>query len=347
MKNTSFLITGVGSLPHHNVDAALTHAFQFDVPFLPQIPIRHHREYMISQALDGMPGLMVAEDGAVELDLVVWRSGYAQLNQDLESAFLSGRFDAFEPASAAMSCWQPFVWEVSEKKVPQAKMQIAGPLTCQWALTLSDGSKVSNYPEIGAQIVRLITARALAMALRIKQAGCQPILFIDEPGLFTFVPTDPRHSAASRDLRLLIAVLKKNGVLTGLHCCSNTDWSLLLDLGLNYLSFDVKLSLDRILEHASDIAAFVESGGCFSLGVVPTNIGAECFLTDSQIEQDANRLAARIDGVFHKKPLVTKQILNNCLLTPACGLALKTVGEAEGILAVLKSYQRIFRAIQR
>lgn len=33
--------TAIGSLPHHNVDAALAFSFQLGIPFLPQIPIRN------------------------------------------------------------------------------------------------------------------------------------------------------------------------------------------------------------------------------------------------------------------------------------------------------------------
>src|SRR5690242_12697554 len=64
--------TGIGSLPHHNVDAALEHSFRMGVPFLPQIPIRNPWEFMIAQALEGLPGLQVEKDGSVSLDAAVW-----------------------------------------------------------------------------------------------------------------------------------------------------------------------------------------------------------------------------------------------------------------------------------
>ena len=50
--------TGIGSLPHHNIDTALEYSFQFGLPFLPQIPIRSPWELMITQALEGLPGLV-------------------------------------------------------------------------------------------------------------------------------------------------------------------------------------------------------------------------------------------------------------------------------------------------
>ncbi len=59
MTTARFPTTGIGSLPHHNIDAALAFSFQATIPFLPQIPIRNPWEYMIAQALEGVPGLEV------------------------------------------------------------------------------------------------------------------------------------------------------------------------------------------------------------------------------------------------------------------------------------------------
>src|SRR5215210_6594470 len=74
------LTTAIGSLPHHNIDSALAFSFQASIPFLPQIPIRNPWEFMIAQALDGMPGLQVDEDGAVSLNYDIWNSRAHSLN---------------------------------------------------------------------------------------------------------------------------------------------------------------------------------------------------------------------------------------------------------------------------
>src|SRR4051794_21067651 len=60
--------TGIGSLPHHNVDAALAYSLRFGIPFLPQIPMRNAWEFMIAQALEDLPGLRVDDDGTATLD---------------------------------------------------------------------------------------------------------------------------------------------------------------------------------------------------------------------------------------------------------------------------------------
>src|SRR4051812_41571970 len=79
--------TAIGSLPHHNIDAALEFSFQTDIPFLPQIPIRNPWEFMIAQALEGMPGLAIDEDGTCRLDLDVWTGRCHAFNERLLTAF--------------------------------------------------------------------------------------------------------------------------------------------------------------------------------------------------------------------------------------------------------------------
>ncbi len=209
------LTTGIGSLPHPNIDSALQFSFKTDIPFLPQIPIRNPWEYMIAQALEGVPGLQIEKDGAVLLDLDVWLGRSRAFQEKLDSAFASkdpDAFSAFEPSNAASSSWQPFLWELEEGKKQIAKIQLAGPVTSQWVLRLKDGSSAEKQPEIGDQIFRLVLARAIAMSRRLVQAGITPILFWDEPGLFAFQRQNPKHLLAVQQLKLVVQALQKEGV---------------------------------------------------------------------------------------------------------------------------------------
>src|SRR6478735_9027007 len=110
-------LTAIGSLPHHNIDTALEYSLKLGIPFLPQIPIRNPWEFMISQALEGLPGLQVEEDGNAILNLEVWKSQSHWLTQRLRAAFSEGpgkkgAFSGFEPSASISSCWQPFLWEL-------------------------------------------------------------------------------------------------------------------------------------------------------------------------------------------------------------------------------------------
>ncbi len=332
------MTTGIGSLPHHNIDAALAHSFQTDIPYLPQIPIRNPWEYMIPQALEGLPGLEVEAGGAVVLDLEVWLGRSHVLNEKLLTAFSNAEnpdaFESFEPSAATSSSWQPFLWELEERDSRLAKIQLAGPLTCPWTLRLKEGSELDRYPEISAQILRLIMARAIAMCRRLRSGGIQPILFLDEPGLYCISLQNPRHRMALNELKLVIKTLRNEGAWVGLHCCSNTDWKVVLELGLNVLSMDAQLSLDALLEQKEALTQFIATAGRLSLGVIPTS---------KSISRDASDLFSLLISKFQNLGKMQfqeiQQILKHALLTPACGLALHSPADAELILASLQEFR--------
>jgi hypothetical protein len=320
--------TGIGSLPHHNVDAALDCAFRTGIPFLPQIPIRNPWEFMIAQALEGLPGLQADSNGTARLNVDIWLSRASDFGVRLDSALARAPgvlIPEFEPNPSTSSCWQPFVWELAERGAKKAKIQIAGPITAQGALLLSDPDARDQHPELERQIFRLVLARALAMSRRLLANGIQPLLFIDEPGLYGLTPAQPRHMVALQELKLVIQALRKEGVQVGLHCCSNTAWEAILKLPLDYLSIDAGLSLESVLSHPSEFESFLKTGR-LALGVVPAESPRLPF----------QGMGSTLSSFPAEK---TRQILEAALYTPACGLALHSVEDAEATLATLLSYE--------
>jgi len=328
--------TGIGSLPHHNTDSAMEFAFGVEIPFLPEIPIRNPYEYMIPRALEGLPGLSVDRDGLAILDPEMWDRLSPAFDRRMASAFASGSsrdaFAAFEPSAAASSCWQPFLWELAERGCRIAKIQLAGPLTSQWVLRLKEGGPAADTA-VGAQIVRLVLARAVAMVRRLRDLQVEPIFFLDEPGLFGLNRENPRHVMAIQELKLLVLSLKKEGVIVGLHCCSDTDWGTVLALGLDVLSIDVELSLGALLGVPSS-RTFVERGGVFSFGVIPNTWTGERL----RAARAEDCLAPILDRFAEHWPdareLGSRAVMTG-LYTPACGLAMHSTTDAEAVLALL------------
>jgi hypothetical protein len=328
---TTAKLTGIGSLPHHNADSALEYSFKLTIPFLPQIPIRNPWEYMIAQALEGLPGLSLDSEGQVSLSLSIWESRASDFKQKLDKALSEDCYDDFEPSSAVSSCWQPFVWELEERKTPVAKIQIAGPMTSQWALRLKDGTSADHHPELSSQIYRLVLMRAIAMTRRLKSIGVAPIVFLDEPGLFGINPSQPKHMLALQELKILIQTLRKEGAEVGLHCCSDTNWKAVLSLGLQYLSIDTALSLPHLLENKAELESYLASGGKLSLGAIPT-------VRHNVLQSlDADLILASLEKtLLTALPKETvRKILSTSILTPACGLAFHTVSDAERVLDLL------------
>lgn len=333
--------TGIGSLPHHNIDSALAYSFKHGIPFLPQIPIRNPWEFMIPQALSDLPGLRVESDGQAWLNPEIWTSRAAKTNERLAQAFQNSKtdphaFESFEPSASTSSSWQAFLWELQESGKKLAKIQLAGPMTCQWALRLSDGTSADKQTDMTSQIFRLVLSRALAMTRRLQAIGVTPILFLDEPGLYAYSPSNPKHVATFQELKLMVQTLRKEGVLVGLHCCSNADWRAILSMELNYLSIDTNLSLESLLTVAKPaLVNFLERGGRLALGVIPT--GRPSALRSLKARELYVDLKAQLLAGLESESLV-RQVLSQALYTPACGLALHSIPDAELISDILREF---------
>jgi hypothetical protein len=276
---------------------------------------------MIPQALESLPGAHFGDDGVVTLDRAAFLKGRAEMEGLLAGVIEGKREWIFPPEH--FSCWTPFLFELSERKIATAKTQMTGPLTCQWVI--SGSAKLDA--DVGGLVTKLITAKALTMVRKLRAQGVQPVFFLDEPGLYAFDGKDPRHMVALQDLRLMIMALRKEGALVGLHCCSNTDWKAVLGLGLDYVSFDVALSSAKVFAEKEALGRFLKEGGSLSLGIVPTDGGHGALSPQAMVGALYTQMRAALGDS------AAQQALKHCFVTPACGLALKTVEEAEAVLA--------------
>jgi hypothetical protein len=286
---------------------------------------------MLPQALEGLPGLQVDADGRTTVDRKAWEAGSRALAERLGRALEGTGVASFEPSAASCCAWKPFLWEVENRKVAFAKAQIAGPLTSTWATTLTDGTPVREVPELSLQMHRLVLARALAMVAALKTTGTTPLLFLDEPGLFAFDVKRPTHVIELRELGIVASELRQAGALVGVHCCGNTDWASLCRLNLDFISADARLSLAGILAASPAVEEYLARGGWLALGIIPTG--------SSQREPVMDLAAVALTIMGERR----QSILARAVLSPACGLALRSVAESESTYEDLREAQRLIR----
>lgn len=328
--------TGVGSLPLTQLELGLQSALQLDIPALPQLPAGAPAELMLPAALEGLPGLRADADGLCTVELAAWRAGRRDFEARLEAALGGGRLEAFEPSAAAARAWRPFLWEVEHRKLALAKAQLAGPFTVLGVLCA--GREVQEEPGLEQGVFRLLLARALAMVKALRRAGTTPLFYLDEPGLYAFTRASARQLLALQELRLMVASLQREGALVGVHCCGNTDWGSVLESGVDLVSLDARLSLEPLLDARSALARFLDSGATLSLGIIPTDLAAGYTVEERVDAAEALLRAGLPPG--HSAQSVARHLL----LTPACGLAMRSVPDAERILSELKQAQRLLRA---
>jgi hypothetical protein len=103
--------------------------------------------------------------------------------------------------------------------------------------------------------------------------------------------------------------------LKGVHCCGNTDWSILLNTSVDILSLDAYDYSQTLVAYAKDLSRFLERGGVIAWGIVPAGIAAE----SETVESLVGRLEQAMDRL-DKAGVSREAMLRSGLVTPSCGL---------------------------
>jgi hypothetical protein len=118
--------------------------------------------------------------------------------------------------------------------------------------------------------------------------------------------------------------------LTGVHCCGNTDWSLLMRTNVDIINFDAVDYLESLAIYPEQLSGFLEKGGVLAWGVVPN---------DGRINQEsADDILLRLRRgvrVLEEKGVPRDLLLRRIIITPACGCAGLPVGEVERVYEIL------------
>jgi methionine synthase II (cobalamin-independent) len=217
------------------------------------------------------------------------------------------------------------------------KGQVTGPIS--WGLTVVDQDR---RPILYDEVL----ADAVAKHLRLKaswqeaelQCVCEhTILSVDEPFMASF---GSAYVSLGRDQ--VITLLEE--VFAGIqghkmvHCCGNTDWSLLLATSADILSFDAYEYALNLSLYPDEIAAFLERGGTLAWGITPNTPSVDQESVPSLVE----KLLAAID-LLVQKGLHRDDILKASWITPACGLGTLSEDQAERNLGLTAEVSRVMR----
>jgi hypothetical protein len=298
------------------------------------LPRCHPAEAMLPLALAGFPGLRCDARGLCTIDATVWRGGAEELGGRLRRSGATGDFTPFAGSSSGGRALGLFLSKVESGKRKVAKAQVAGPCTVLAHVRTTGSEPIAEVPGLAEDVVGFLRARTLGLAQRISGSGIAALVFIDEP-----VVDATEGGLATRALKSLLCDLRLAGAVSGIHCCGAADWGRVLALDVDFVSFDVGLSLSAVLDNGRLFRAFLGRGGRLCLGVVPTalssigDLGSECDSVEALL---CSAFAAEAGP---------RGVLSRSLLTPACGLGLRTVAEAERIVAALGVMQRHLRAL--
>jgi len=309
-----FLPTAVGSLPHTDPAAAcaLVRRHLPEIPAWPQLPRRGFRESMYAQFSRGFPGIVV-EGGRVYVDR------RRDLDRDLERLYMryldndlnGSAMDLADAAGLAHFLTLGFDSAVA------VKGQIVGPVS--WGLTVTDQDRRAVlYDDVLADAVaRHLRLQAAWQERELRRLHPQTIIFVDEPYLASFgsaFVAVERHEV----IALLEEVFRGLEGLKGIHCCGNTDWSLILETSVDILNFDAYNFAETLSLYPEAVSAFLERGGIIAWGIVPT--GDDAQLMRETVDSLTERLR-RAMRLVASKGVSEDALYSAALLTPACGTA--------------------------
>ncbi len=316
------LPTMIGSMPHTDPAEACAQVTRFlkDIPAWPQLPKRSFLENMYAQYSQGFPGAVVKDekiyiDRAQDLDKPL---------EQLYAAYLGNNIDKY-PISADYAAGLHRFLSMSELSPVAVKGQVTGPVS--WGLTVTDSNmRAVLYDEVLADAAaRLLRLKASWMERELRKICKNTIIFVDEPYMASF---GSAFFSLSREkvAGLLEEVFSGITGIKGVHCCGNTDWSVLLGTSLDIVSFDTYTYAESLTLYPAEVKRLLDRKGGIAWGIVPNE---EELLVKETTASLQDRLEAAI-APFTRKGIPFRQLIKQGLLTPCCGLARLRTPEASG-----------------
>jgi len=334
------LPTAIGSMPHTDPAeaCALVSRYLKDIPAWPQLPKRSFKENMYAQYSEGFPGAVLKGD-----------SIYIDRSQDLDkpleklyAAYLDNDVDKY-PVSADYAAGLHSFLGLTNLSPLAVKGQVTGPVT--WGLTVADNEgKAIIYDDVLADaMVKLLRLKAGWQEKKLSKISPNTIIFVDEPYMASFGSVSVTLSK-EKVVSLLDEVLGGIKGLKGVHCCGNTDWSVLLSTKIDILSFDAYNYAQSLSLYPSEVKSFLGRKGVIAWGIVPND---ELSLAKETAASLKDRLEEAM-APFTRKGVPFKQLIEQGLLTPSCGLApLNTTDAATQALELLAELSAIIRKLYR
>lgn len=336
----SGLTTMIGSLPHDNVADALATLEQFplSIPAWPQLPRRSFREWFIPQCVEGLPGLLMDDDEkTVRVDL--GEDGHEAMAGAYESV-LAGDCEAFAMSNEHAAGLYAFVERHAGRDLPAVKGHLIGPFSLGLSLHDQAGKPVWWDRQYRDLLVKALALKGLWQMRQLARCGQRALMFFDEPLLMS-LGTPALMGVSDQDvietIDEVIEPARQARALTGMHCCGNTDWAVVMRTRLDIIAFDAYGFGDRLVLYAEHVERFLRRGGYLAWGLVPTG---DAELARSETADSLLRRRDDLLAQFAAKGVDESLLRARMLYTPSCGLGTLPPATAEHVLKVLAELGR-------
>jgi hypothetical protein len=348
----NFLTTHVGSVPHQSAEGLTdTLATLLDIPAWPQLARKTFHENMYVQYSPTLPA--VVEDTAKEKIYFDTRTDISSSLEAFYTLILSDDVDAFALRQEYAAGFFAMLETLRSKEVKPsseqmwAKGQVTGPIS--FGLTVTDQDlRASLYNELLADaIIKNAAMIARWQVRQLKTVRPNIILFVDEPYMASF-----GSAFISLSREQVIAMLDEvfdaihaEGALSGVHCCANTDWGVLLATKVDILNLDAYGYIENLALYPAELRAFLDRGGAIAWGIVPNS--EEIYRVTAKGLADRLRNGFRLVSEKATARGVTinpDEFNERSLIVPACGLGSTTLQIADHVFEVLLQTGEILKA---
>jgi hypothetical protein len=306
----NLMTTGMGILPHTEMERALSLAMNVDIPFWPQLPKMKYFEDMYVQASENFPGIILdPENRKISFSSEKFYTELENVLMNLEKEVL------FQMSSPFSATYHQFLSH-DLSRYPSIRGQLEGPVS--FGLNVLDENKKPMIfnDEVRSLLFDFMARKANCQLHELKTANPRAFLFIDEPGLQTIFSGLSGYTTqtARIDLEGFFAQIEHP---RGIHLCGNPDWDFLLHLDIDILSFNAYNCGEIFVKYREGIKKFLNKGGMLGWGLVPAN-------HDEWIKESMNGLSRHIETLWQeleKAGFDLQQMLSESILMPAtCAL---------------------------
>lgn len=342
MKTAAFkpgcLATAVGSMPHTDPQEACSLIMDTlpEIPAWPQLPKRSYLENMYIQYTEGFPGAVLTEEG-IYIDRSIDYSSSKSL-EELYTAYVENNIDKYAISPEYASGLRFFLSQKLNSALA-VKGQVTGPISFGLAITDQERLPTLYDDTLGDAMAKHLRLKASWMEKELAKLSSNTIVFVDEPYLASL---GSAFSALRSDMviNLINEVLGGLNGVKGMHCCGNTDWSVLMQTDIDILNLDAYNYGEAITLYPEAVESFLNRGGVIAWGIVPNEENA---LDIETAETLLARLHILMDSLS-SKGIGYEMLLERCLITPACGLG--TIS-TEGAAKALKLTAQVSREFRR
>lgn len=336
------MFTAIGSWPHKDIDKIVNliiNNFK-GLPAWPQLPKTSFYENMYVQYSEGLPCIAI---NTKEKKIYFDTSGdiFTPIQTVYEN-FLAEKYDYFAISENYAKGLYSFKRRVEQQgKLPFVKGQTLGPVSLGLSLTDENKRLILYNEQMADAIVKSCACKAAWQARFLKDIALKVIIFIDEPYLVSFGSAyiNVSRGQAIQMLNEVIDKLHAHDALAGIHCCGNTDWSILMDTNIDIINFDAYDYSAGMMLYPEKTSSFLSKDKYLAWGIVPT---AEKNIFSATPEGLLNKLQEQQEKLA-ATGVDKNNIINNTIITPACGTGSLSEEAAEKAIELLRGVSELYK----